>query len=94
MPFAAASLDLAVSALALQFVNDLPGVLAQIRTALRPDGLFLAAFVGGESLHELAEEQWGQVNRDVVRPAIVAAGRGGRVSRHGFLYTLSTRSSK
>jgi SAM-dependent methyltransferase len=55
LPFAPASLDLAVSALALQFVNDLPGVLAQLRRALRPDGLLLAAFVGGESLHELAE---------------------------------------
>jgi SAM-dependent methyltransferase len=55
LPFAPASLDLAVSALALQFVNDLPGVLAQIRRALRPDGLFLAAMLGGETLHELAE---------------------------------------
>ena len=55
LPFAPASLDLAVSALAFQFVNDLPGVLAQLRRALRPDGLLLAAFVGGESLRELAE---------------------------------------
>lgn len=55
LPFAAASLDLAVSALALQFANDLPGVLAQIRRALRPDGLFLAAMAGGETLRELAE---------------------------------------
>lgn len=55
LPFAPASLDLAVSAVALQFVNDLPGVLAQIRRALRPDGLFLAAMIGGETLHELAE---------------------------------------
>ncbi len=49
------SLDLAVSALALQFVNDLPGVLAQIRRALKPDGLFLAALVGGETLTELRQ---------------------------------------
>ncbi len=55
LPFAQASLDLAVSALSLQFVNDLPGVLAQVRRALRPDGLFLAAMLGGETLHELAE---------------------------------------
>jgi SAM-dependent methyltransferase len=55
LPFAPESLDLAVSALALQFVNDLPGVLAQIRRALRPDGLFLAAMLGGDTLHELAE---------------------------------------
>jgi SAM-dependent methyltransferase len=49
------SLDLAVSALALQFVNDLPGVLTQIRRALRPDGLSLAAMIGGETLTELRQ---------------------------------------
>ena len=48
-------LDLVVSALALQFVNDLPGTLVQIRRALKPDGLFLAAMIGGESLIELRE---------------------------------------
>jgi SAM-dependent methyltransferase len=47
------SLDLVVSALALQFVNDLPGVLAQIRRALRPDGLLLGAMIGGDTLTEL-----------------------------------------
>jgi SAM-dependent methyltransferase len=53
LPFRDASLDLVVSALALQFVNDLPGTLIQIRRALKPDGLFLAAMVGGDSLAEL-----------------------------------------
>jgi len=55
LPFADASLDLVVSALALQWVNDLPGALVQIRRALRPDGLFLAALVAGDSLSELRE---------------------------------------
>jgi len=50
-----ASLNLAVSALALQFVNDLPGVLVQVRRALKPDGLFLAALIGGDSLTELRQ---------------------------------------
>jgi SAM-dependent methyltransferase len=49
------SLDLVISALALQFVNDLPGVLAQIRHALRPDGLLLAAMLGGDTLTELRQ---------------------------------------
>jgi len=49
------SVDLALSALAFQFVNDLPGVLAQIRRALRPDGLLLAAMIGGDSLSELRQ---------------------------------------
>ena len=48
-------LDLAVSALAFQFVNDLPGVLSQIRRALRPDGLLLAAMLGGDTLTELRQ---------------------------------------
>src|ERR1700739_4848640 len=51
----AESLDLAVSALAFQFVNDLPGVFAQIRRALKPDGLLLAAMIGGDTLIELRE---------------------------------------
>jgi SAM-dependent methyltransferase len=49
------SLDLAVSALAFQFVNDLPGTLAQIRRALKPDGLLLAATIGGDTLTELRQ---------------------------------------
>jgi len=53
LPFRDESVDLVVSALALQFVNDLPGTLVQIRRALKPDGLFLAVLVGGESLNEL-----------------------------------------
>jgi SAM-dependent methyltransferase len=55
LPFADGALDLVVSALALQFVNDLPGALVQIRRALKPDGLFLAALVGGETLTELRQ---------------------------------------
>jgi SAM-dependent methyltransferase len=55
LPFREGSLDLITSALALQFVNDLPGTLVQIRRALKPDGLFLAALIGGGSLNELRQ---------------------------------------
>ena len=55
LPLQPQSLDLAVSALAFQFVNDLPGVLAQIRRALKPDGLLLAAMIGGDTLTELRQ---------------------------------------
>ena len=55
LPFQQETLDLVVSALALQFVNDLPGVLAQIRRALKPDGLLLAAMIGGDTLNELRQ---------------------------------------
>jgi SAM-dependent methyltransferase len=55
LSLAPGSLDLALSVLALQFVNDLPGVLAQIRRALKPDGLLLAALIGGDTLTELRQ---------------------------------------
>jgi SAM-dependent methyltransferase len=55
LPFAPASANLVVSALALHLVDDLPGVLAQIRQALAPDGLFLAVLPGGETLTELRQ---------------------------------------
>src|SRR5215831_1959320 len=49
LPFRDGSLDLVMSALSLQFVGDLPGTLMQIRRALKPDGLLLAALIGGDS---------------------------------------------
>ena len=55
LPFAPESLNLVVSGLALQFVNDLPGTLLQIRQALKPDGLLLASLIGGRSLQELRQ---------------------------------------
>lgn len=55
IPFDNASLDLIVSALAFQFVSDVPGVLAQIRRALKPDGLMVLNMVGGDTLFELRE---------------------------------------
>lgn len=55
LPFAQESLDAIVSALSLQWVNDLPGALVQMRHALKPDGLLLAAMLGGATLKELRE---------------------------------------
>ncbi len=53
LPLANERLDAVFSNLSLHWVNDLPGALGQVRRALKPDGLFLAAVVGGESLKEL-----------------------------------------
>ena len=53
LPFGAGAFDLVVSTLSLHWVNDLPGALIQIRRALAPDGLFLAAMLGGDTLVEL-----------------------------------------
>ncbi len=54
-PFADGALDLVLSGLALHFVNDLPGTLAQVCRALKPDGLFLAGLLGGQTLQELRD---------------------------------------
>lgn len=48
-----ASTDLIISIFDLHTINDLPGVLVQIRRALKPDGLFIACLPGGETLYEL-----------------------------------------
>jgi SAM-dependent methyltransferase len=85
-----ASIDLAVSALALHFVNDLPGTLAQIRRALKPDGLFLAVVIGGDTLTELrqsfaaaeAEVEGGLSPR--VAPFADLRDLGGLLQRAGF----------
>ncbi|KQS55234.1 SAM-dependent methyltransferase [Brevundimonas sp. Leaf363] len=53
LPLVDGSTDLIVSLLSLHWANDLPGALAQIRRALRPDGLFLGALFGAGTLKEL-----------------------------------------
>jgi SAM-dependent methyltransferase len=55
LPLAAESLDLVVSALSLHWVDDLVGALIQVRRALKPDGLFLGALLGGATLTELRQ---------------------------------------
>lgn len=53
LPIREHSMDLVISNLALHWVNDLPGALIQVNHALRPDGLFMAAMLGGDTLVEL-----------------------------------------
>jgi NADH dehydrogenase [ubiquinone] 1 alpha subcomplex assembly factor 5 len=55
LPFADESFDLILSCLSLHWVNDLPGALIQIRQALKPDGLFLGAMLGGRTVQELRQ---------------------------------------
>ena len=80
LPFADGSLDLVVSALSLQFVNDLPGTLIQIRRALKADGLLLAALIGGDSLTELREAFAASRKRDR-RRRLAACGAVRRCAR-------------
>jgi len=55
LPFSAQTFDLVLSPLSLHSTNDLPGTLAQIQNCLKPDGLFIASMLGGETLYELRE---------------------------------------
>lgn len=73
LPFAPESLDLVVSSLALHWSNDFVGTLIQIRRALRPDGLFLGALFGGETLTELRQSL-------IAAEAELSGGAGPRVS--------------
>jgi SAM-dependent methyltransferase len=73
LPFAAESLDLIVSTLALHWTNDLVGALIQIRQALKPDGLFIGALLGGSSLVELRQSL-------LAAEAELSGGAGLRVS--------------
>ena len=90
LPFADASLDLVVSTLALHWSNDVVGALVQIRRALRPDGLFIGAMLGGATLTELrqvlleaeAEITGGVVPR--VSPFADASDAAGLLQRAGF----------
>jgi SAM-dependent methyltransferase len=90
LPLADGSLDLVLSNLSLHWINDLPGALAQIRRALRPDGLFLATLFGMETLRELrtvlmeaeAETSGGVTPR--VSPFVDVRDAGNLLTRAGF----------
>ncbi len=82
--------DLITSAGGLHWVNDLPGVLAQIQRALTPDGCFIAILPGGETLRELRQslEQaelalCGGISPRV-SPFIDVRDAGGLLQRAGF----------
>ena len=90
LPFPPGTFDLVVSAGTLDSVNDLPGALVQIRRLLRPDGLFLAAFVGAGSLPLLrhvmrsADEAEGQPASPRLHPQIDIRAAGDLLGRAGF----------
>jgi len=97
LPFAAECLDLVVSSLSLQFVNDLPGTLLQIRQCLKADGAFVAALLGGESLTELrhvflmAEEELYGGASPRVAPFADVRDMGHLLQRAGFALPVTDR---
>lgn len=95
LPFADESFDLVVSAGLLHWTNDLPGALIQINRALKPDGLFMAAFPGGDTLYELrrclfeAEEELRGGVAPRVAPMVDMRDAGGLLQRAGFAMPVS-----
>jgi len=90
LPFGDATIDLAVSTLALHWTNDLVGALIQVRRALRPDGLFVGALFGGATLTELrqallaAEDEVSGGASPRVSPFADAIDAAGLLQRAGF----------
>jgi len=99
LPFAPASFDVVVSNLSLHWVNDLPGTLKQVLTTLKPDGLFLAAMLGGQTLRELrdaltraeAEIEGGLSQR--VSPLAEVRDAGALLQRAGFALPVADRET-
>jgi SAM-dependent methyltransferase len=97
LPLAEGSVDLVVSVLALHWANDLPGALAQVRRALRPDGLFLASLLGGSTLVELrtalaaAESELVGGAAPRVLPFADLRDLGGLLQRAGFALPVTDR---
>jgi SAM-dependent methyltransferase len=95
LPFAPQSLNLAVSLMSLHTTNDLVGALIQIRRALKPDGLFLGAFLGGATLTELrqslleAEEEITGGAGPRVAPFADGFDGAGLLQRAGFTLPVS-----
>ncbi|RYY47761.1 MAG: methyltransferase domain-containing protein [Sphingomonadales bacterium] len=90
--FADARFDLIVSAGVLDSVNDVPGALALARRALKPDGLFLGAFLGAGTLATLrAAFMAAESERPAARfhPQIDVRAAGDLLSRAGFALPVS-----
>ncbi|WP_428247977.1 methyltransferase domain-containing protein [Ferrovibrio sp.] len=90
LPLADGKFDLVISLLNLHWVNDLPGALIQLQRSLKPDGLFLAAVFGGETLTEL-RQAWLQAESELeggvsphVAPMMTTYDGAGLLQRAGF----------
>lgn len=97
LPFADSSIDAVVSAGGLHFINDLPGVLAQVHRALKPDGLFMATLPGPDTLREL-RQVFAATDADLsggITPRIVpfpdVRDAGGLLQRAGYALPVVDR---
>jgi NADH dehydrogenase [ubiquinone] 1 alpha subcomplex assembly factor 5 len=85
------SVSVAISALALHWVNDLPGLLTRVRRSLAPDGLFVASLWGGDATLRELRSAFAAAEMAVagglsprVAPTVRAADAGGLLTRAGL----------
>ena len=96
LPFAEASIDLVVSALSLHWVNDVPGMLIQLRRTLKPQGVMILSLLGGNTLTELrqaimaAEIAFGEGSSPHISPFIDSRDAGALLQRAGFSMPVAT----
>lgn len=94
--FAENSFDAVVSSLYLHWINDLPRVLREINTVLKPDGVLLGAMLGGETLYELrcslqlAEQEISGGIAPRVSPMIQSRDLAGLLKQNNFVITTGT----
>ncbi|XP_076851317.1 arginine-hydroxylase NDUFAF5, mitochondrial isoform X2 [Brachyhypopomus gauderio] len=90
LPFRENTFDLVVSSLSMHWINDLPAALRQIHRVLKPDGVFIGAMVGGETLYELrCSLQLAELEREGgfsphVSPYTAATDMGNLLAQAGF----------
>ncbi len=95
LPFADSSADLLIHFLGLHTVNDVPGLLSQSLRILKPDGFFLAVFIGNNSFHELRTvletvemETYGGISQRIF-PWIRTREAGSLLQRAGFTFPVA-----
>ncbi|NXJ04461.1 NDUF5 hydroxylase, partial [Odontophorus gujanensis] len=90
LPFKEDTFDLVVSSLSLHWVNDLPKAFREIHQVLKPDGVFIGAMFGGDTLYELrCSLQLAELEREGgfsphVSPFVAVSDLGHLLSRAGF----------
>lgn len=101
LPFSDNSVDVVTSCLAMHWVNDLPGVFREINRILKPDGVFIGAMFGGETLMELrASLQLAELEREGgfaphISPFVEVKDLGGLLNSNNFtLLTIDTDDLK
>lgn len=92
--------DLVIHAMGLHWANDLVGQLVQCRRGLKPDGLFIGAMFGGQTLVEL-RSVWAEVETKMtgglsprVAPMAEIRDLGGLIQRAGLALPVADSVTK